>query len=528
MIARSLAALLTLAVVTVMGGNAYGSAEAVTDPTSQCQMLANEDFSRIPDAPTQVSESKVVEPSGNESSYCQVSGYVAPQVGFILRLPITGWNEKLLQLGCGGNCGSTTDIHASSGDFSGCIDSVRRHYACVLSDNGHTGKGTLWAYNNLQAEIDSAYRGAHVVALAAKVLVERYYRQGPKKSYFWGCSTGGRQALMEAQRFPWDFDGIIAGDPTLGEPDAAMAFLWAARVLTDTNGKFLFEQVDLELLHRAALAKCDLNDGVKDGVIEDPRSCDFDPSKLLCTAGKQPGCLTPEQVGAAQKMYSGPPKSQGSSLFHTPIALKGSELSWQLYFTYGRSFANEEFRYSKFWPNPGPTWDSSDFDFDRDYKRVGLAKALYAPVNPDLREFMAAGGKLLAYTGWNTFVPLQFVDYYETVEKTMGGAASTQKFFRFFAVPGMEHCLGGEGAAAVDWLSYLEDWVEKGQAPYRVVGFHVPVDSSGDPFAGASPVFPLDPATVDFSRTFFPYPTQAKYLGRGNPKDAASFGPIGP
>jgi Tannase and feruloyl esterase len=480
---------------------------------AQCKALASTDFSRLPDAPTELTGTTTVVPSGDEPGYCQVTGYVAPQVGFVLRLPTAGWNGNVLELGCGGTCGSTDYI-------SQCDDPLRRGYACIVSDSGHT-RAFLWAYNNLQAELDYAIRGAHVTALAAKAIVQQHYGQAPKKSLFWGWSKGGQQAMMEAQRFPWDFDGILAGDPSMGGGDAAMAFIWAAHALTDGTGKPLLEETDLKTLHQAVVTKCDLNDGVKDGLIGDPRACDFDPARLLCTAEKHNGCLTAQQIEAVQKIYTGPIISQ-SMRIRTPIALKGSELTWH----WLTDAASEEdwFRYIGFWPNPDPT---TNFDFDRDYQRYGVSRTLHSTYNPDLREFKAAGGKLLSYTGWSTHVPLMFVDYYETAERTMGGRAATRGFFRLFEIPGMNHCAGGEGAFAVDWLSYLESWVEKGEAPEKVIGAHIKLDNPDDYSELFRRLkFPLDPSRIEFFRPAYPYPARVKYLGRGDPKDASNFGPV--
>jgi hypothetical protein len=490
------------------------SGHAQADPAARCKALGSVDFSQIPDAPTQLMETEQVSPGSATSDYCQVSGYVAPSVGFVLALPATHWNSKFIAVGCGGFCGSTDY-------FSSCADPLRRGYACITSDMGHKSREgqALWAYNNLPAELDHAYRSAHVTALAGKAVAERYYGQAPTKAYFIGGSTGGRQAMMEAQRFPWDFDGIVAGMPSLSVTGIHMNLLWDNRAFTDKNGDPLFTQSDLDVLHRAVVARCDLNDGVKDGLIGDPRMCRFHPSELLCTVTRKADCLTAGQIAAAQKIYGGPVSSKGEPIY-MPAALKGSEATWLGWFcnlfgdnpraTY--NFVREEFRYSAFYPNPGPTWKPEDFDFDRDYRRMGVAEGLSAAVNPDLRQFEAAGGKLIAWAGWSDAagMPLHTVDYYETAVKTLGGRAATQDFFRLFMLPGVGHG-AGEGAYVVDWLSYLEAWVEKGRAPDKVISSH-----------------PLDPATIAFSRPVYPYPTAVKYLGHGDPRDAASFGPAEP
>jgi feruloyl esterase len=303
-----------------------------------------------------------------------------------------------------------------------------------------------------------------------------------------------------------------------------MALLWSSRALLDHVGKSLLEARDLELLHGAILSACDMNDGVKDGLIGDPRLCKFDPQKLLCTTESSTGCLTETQIAAIKKIYSGPVDSRGIPTY-TSVAMKGSELLWRspsLFTTFGREFANDEFRYSGFWPNPGPSWESADFDFNRDYKRFGITSALFSPVNPDLRKFKAAGGKLIAYQGWNGYMPLHMVDYYETTERTMGGRTSTQDFFRLFMIPGMEHCSGGDGAYAVDWLTYLETWVETGAAPNQVLSAHLRNTPTHDTKRIR---FPLSQEAVSFSRPVYPYPLRAIYAGFGDPNDAKNFTP---
>jgi hypothetical protein len=501
---------------------------SVGGPVASCEALNDADFSQTADAPSQIAEAKAIAADTDIPRYCRVSGYVAPSVGFILSLPDDNWNGKFIQLGCGGFCGS---VSATT-----CGDFVRRGYACIVSDNGHksAANGALWAYNNLQAEIDHGYRAAHVTALTGKAIVKYRYGRSPQKSYFMGNSTGGRQALIEAQRFPWDFDGIVAGVPSISVTGVHMNLLWGNRALTSKPGEPLITQKELDVLHRAVIEKCDLNDGIKDDLIGDPRGCGFDPRDLQCRTAKTASCLTGEQIEAVRAIYGGPVTSTGESIY-MPGALKGSEATWVSWFigknaraTY--DFVREEFRYSAFQPNPGPSWKPEDFDFDRDYKRFGMAESISSAANPDLRQFKAAGGKLLMWAGWSDAagMPLHTVDYYETVERLFGGRAPTQDFFRLFMLPGVEHGLGA-GAFAVDWLSYLEAWVENGQTPQRVISSHVKhddlkLDNPADAAILARRLrFPLNPGNVDFSRPAYPYPTEVKYQGRGNPSDPASF-----
>lgn len=501
----------------------------------RCAALEDVDFATIPDAPTQLTGAQVRNDSTETPPTCEVSGYISKSIGFQLALPDQDWNGKFLQLGCGGFCGAA--------DLGACDAAVRRGYACAVSDMGHrsTFRDALWAYNNLEAEVDHGYRATHVTALASKTIVERYYGRAPQRSYFMGSSTGGRQAMMEAQRFPWDFDGIVAGVPSLSVAGIHMNLLWANRSMVNSAGEPLFTQSDLDLLHRAVVAKCDLNDGIADGVIGDPRLCSFEPSELRCGAGKQQECLTTLQVEAARRIYGGPVTSQGKPIY-MPGALKGSEQTWLDWFTglargnrrATYNFVREEFRYAAFLPDPGPMWKPEDFDFNRDFRRLDMTEALSAAVNPDLRRFKAAGGKLLVFAGWSDAagMPLHTVDYYEAAERSMGGRAAVQEFLRLFMIPGMHHDLG-EGAFAVDWLSYLERWVETDVAPDQVLSSHVETsDLDGlEPDAYYRGLlrrlqFPLDPARVRFTRPVYPYPTSARYSGRGDPNSAANFLPV--
>jgi hypothetical protein len=498
---------------------------ADTVSATQCKALGNVDFGTIVDAPAQVVSAEPVEAKGDVAAYCEVKGYVAPNVGFLLDLP-SSWNGKFLELG-------------GVGEISNDICHYRLHngYACVASDMGM--KTDLSFYDNLQAKVDNGIRAAHVVALAGRAIIEKYYSKRLQESYFWGCSVGGRQALVEAQRFPWDFDGIIAGAPPVNQTMVYTNLAWGNRATHDRQGNTLLATNELKLLKKAAVAKCDLDDGVRDGVIGDPLHCSFDPAELSCKADQSRDCLTPEQVAAAKKIYSGPMTAAGLKLLPGG-ALPGSEQpQWQwagggwshFYGDQMVSTVTSGFRYLFFMPEPGPTWNLSDFDVDRDYKRLGLVEALYDSSNPDLRKFKAAGGKMIAYQGLNDpgVLPGSTIDYYETVERTMEGREATKTFFRLFALPGVDHCGFGDGAFAVDWLGALEAWVEKGRAPDKLIASHVKLDDLKFPDDYVKIQrrleFPLDAATVTFTRPAYPYPVRAKYKGSGDSNDAANFVP---
>jgi len=507
------------------------------DDAAHCQAVGAADFSNIVDAPTQVSEARLVkdvagllgDPGelgrffgmdkltkafGNVQPTCRVSGYVSPNVGFVLLLPVSNWNGKFLHVGCGGWCGSTAFVPLACASHPG--------YACIGTDMGHTGEGGLWSRNNLQAQIDFSYRATHVATLAGKAIVERYYAAAPNKSYFMGCSTGGYQGMVEAQRFPWDFNGIIAGAPDMDESDLAVRGVWLKRNFIGKDGKPVLSPDDVRLLHEAVLAKCDMDDGVKDGIVSAPYSCAFDPAELECKVGRHAGCLSPVQVQAVKNIYGRPISSNGEPISSRGV-FPGSELAWAESFS--NTWGDDFFKDTALLSIPGTEWKYTDFDFDKDYKRSGIG-VLYADTNPDLRRFKAAGGKLLSYQGGNDTleIPGAVFDYYETVEKTIGGRAATRDFYRLFMIPGMNHCGGGDGAFAFDYLSYLEAWVEHGKAPDVMIGAHV---TGLGKYGAALLKMPLDPATpVSFTRPVYPYPQHAKYKGSGDSKDAANFTPV--
>lgn len=499
----------------------------VSEQERACSALASADFSAIPDAATQITEVKMMKAEKSIPAFCMVKGYVAPSVGIKLGLP-PNWNRKFMEVGCGGTCG-IVDNAFSEGDA--CEAALRKGYACIATDAGHTGAWIdgLWGYGNLQAKLSWGYQAPHLTALAGKAITERYYGVSPRKSYFIGGSNGGRQALQEAQRFPGDFDGIVSLAPATDISTIFLTFAWGSRFTHDADGKALLGSAELRLLTDAAVAKCDLDDGVKDNVIGDPLHCSFDPSQLKCRVGQTSGCLTSIQVSAVKKVYAGPVSSTGGSL-SLGGPLVGSESGGWLGSYVGQDgqpagytrFAIDVFRYLLFSPDPGPTWTLRDLDFDRDPKRLSTMQALYDATNPDLRKFKAAGGKLLIFVGLNdeAVLPRNTIDYYETLERTMGGRAATQSFTRLFLLPGISHGGDGDpGAGTFDYLTALEAWVEDGKAPDRLVAAHLKKPQS---WTLEFP-FPLEADKVRFTRPVYPYPLRAIYKGSGDPNDAASF-----
>jgi Tannase and feruloyl esterase len=521
----------------IASGSALAQPAATVSPpnaVTSCSALLSTAFSHVEDAPFQLTDAHVVAASGESPAYCRVRGYIWPQVGIEMHLPLANWNGKFMEVGDGGWGGEMYLFL--------CKGPVRRGYACIASDMGHQGKTGLglWARDNPAARADWGFRATHVTAVAGRALVNAYYGKSPSRSYMYGCSTGGYQGLVESQRFPWDFNGIVAIAPdATSEADISMRQVWMYRNLYDAHGKPLFSTSDLALLHRAALRACDIGDGLKDGIIGNPFACKFDPAVLACRAGHGSGCLSPQQITAARNIYAGPHTSSGVAI-STRGVFPGSEMDWASEPGASTEVA-EFFKYILYRPAPGTGWTINDFDFDHDYTRLGLG-AEYTDNNPDLRRFKAAGAKLIVAQGGNDGleIPGAIFDYYETVERAMGGRRATMDFFRLFLVPGMRHCSSGDGAFAVDYLSYLEAWVEKGHPPDMMVGAHVDSryllahspDRTGKGrdriwSAAFRLTYPLGPnVPVSFTRPLYPYPAYARFKGKGDPDDARNFAPV--
>jgi len=518
--------------IVTLGFCAHVQAAEIADPVAppdtavqRCTALRGTDVSDDPAILVRITEAAVAKQAPDVPEACMLEGYINSTVGFKIALPLRDWNGKYLQGGCGGSCGTTK--------LFWCDDPLRRGYACASTDMGH--KGAIgdwnWAANNLSAKADFGFRATHIMALAGKALAARYFGRELKHAYFWGCSTGGRQALIEAQAFPWDFDGILAGSPPLDEIGTGTQLAWSVKANMDDLGKPILDEASVRLLHEAVVKACDMNDGIKDGLIGDPRRCSFDIESVRCRAGRAAACLNDAQVRTARKIYSGPVDDANRPVGRTGGAMLGSELYWLGDYLYGNgrdpqylSFIQNFMRYAAFDPAAGPSWKLADLDVARDSKQFGMNEFLFDATNPDLRRFKAAGGKMIGFQGWadTSVVPMQYVDYYETVTRTMGGPRKTQDFYRFYTVPGMRHCSSdGAGGDMIDYLTALEKWVEQAQAPEVLIGANF--DWRGVPFR--APVFPLDPAHVKFTRPAYLYPAVAVYNGKGDPTSAQSFKP---
>lgn len=517
---QSVASLIVAAVMMV----AASGAEAQTDVAARCAALAKLDLADLTDAPTAITSATLIAQTETDPAYCKVEGYIAPQIGIEMRLPATNWNGKFVKSGCGGPCGVVQGER--------CEAHVARGYACIVSDMGHKGffYDALWAYNNWPAKIDYAFRATHASAVLGKALADRYYGVAPAKSYYEGCSTGGRQGLVAAQRYPADFDGIIAGAPIINYTGNVLQVLWGLQALRGADGRPMLSKDDIGRLHTAVLETCDAEDGLADGILQDPRQCRFDPRRLVCGEDKQTGCFSPAQIDAIAKVYTPVRDPQGLALY-TGGPVPGAEPSWLGNIAAPEGPAaifnrliQDVFRYHVFIDSPGPSWTFDDFDWSRDPQRMGGWESILGGSNPDLRKFKDRGGKLIVYQGWDdsTVFPRNIIDYRDTVARVMGGEEPTQAFLRLFMVPGLGHCLMGPGTDTFDWMTLLEDWVEKGRAPDMAPGAKMKT-----PRSFTTPIrFPLNEADVAFRRPVYAYPRVARFNGRGDPADPARWTPV--
>ena len=500
-------------------GLALGQAGAQsTSPTETCKGMGTTEFAELLDARTTI-VSVAIEPAANGlPAYCKVDGMVAPQVGFELRLPTAGWNGKFLMQGCGFMCGYL--------NMDACDDGLARDYAVVNTDMGHGGGmgTTSWARNQYGSKIDFGYRATHVVALASKALIARYYGKPARFSYFRGCSTGGRQAMVEAQRFPNDFDGIIAGGAVLDETgDGLLHLVWSGRASLDAEGHQILSPAKVEMLHKAVMKACDGLDGSTDGVIQDPMVCSFKLASLQCKGGDAAGCLTDREIAAVQLIYAGAHNARGEKLYPGGMMF-GSEMEWiPLFVGVGGQLPNylqkgmtQVFRDVFLAEDPGPDFSLQKVDFERFNESLGVIEPIYDARNPDLSAFKRHGGKLIVYHGWDDaeIPPGVAIDYYDKVTRLMGGEEAMSAFYRLFLVPGMAHCRRGPGADAIDYMSALEAWVERGIAPDSLMAYHPKVAQA---YNGLPPLrYPLAVGSYSWSRPVFPYPQSARYRGRGD------------
>jgi feruloyl esterase len=497
-------ALLAITLVAVVTGRAT-TTEAQKPPPSldaaRCLALSG---ASIGDAT--LLSSAIVPAGGALPEHCRVVGRInGSEINFAVRMPTTTWNGNLYHEGGGGLVGYIPD------GFRG----LARGYASMGTDTGHTGAPPVplfdasWALDDPEKQLDFGFRAVHLSTVAAKQLIAVAYGEGPKYSYFEGWSNGGRQGMMEAQRYPDDFDGIIAGSPVMDLTGANLGHNHNQQTLLTVP----IPAAKLPVLAAATLAQCDGEDGLTDGLIDLPRGCDFDPAVLTCPGGDAPDCLTAAQVQSVAQIYAGARNS--ANVLLNPGPLPGGEdgpSGWELWITGPGPFGvpigflvqDGSMKYFFF---SDPAYNSMTFDIDTDLAAVQALESTLDATDPDLSEFRKSGGKLLMWHGLSdpSVMPTGTLDYYNAVVETMG-RSKVGKFLRVFFAPGMHHCFEGCGLGlnTFDALTAMEQWVEHGKAPNELDASHV---GAGTPR----------------TRPLCAYPNVAVYDGSGEVTEASNF-----
>ena len=466
-------------------------------------------------------------PLDNLPAFCRLAGVIRPSsdsdIRFEVWLPASDWNGKFLSVGNGGFAGSI--------NYNAMGDNLRRGYATAATDTGHEGDAVdaSWAFGHPEKVIDYGYRALHATTENAKALIQAFYSSPARHSYFDSCSDGGREALMEAQRFPGDFDGILAGAPGNFWTHLLAAVVEIVQSMYAKDPSGYIPSTKLPAIQSAALAACDAQDGVKDGIISNPLQCHFDPSVLLCKGEDSRDCLTAPQLSSLKRLYAGAQDSHGKQIF--PGFMPGAEdgpNGWAPWVTgnapgqsLGPGFAENYFRYMVF---QDPAWNSLSANADiTEAMADQKTGAILNSTDPDLGRFKGRGGKLILYHGWNdpAISPLNTINYYKSVLAKMG-AENVDGFVRLYMVPGMQHCFPGPGPNSFGQTGHptakgkaygvydaLEEWVEKGTAPDDIIATKYLDD---DVAKG-----------VQMTRPLCPYPQIATYKGTGDTNDAANF-----
>ncbi len=446
-------------------------------------------------------------PLGNLPAFCRVALTLSPSQDSAIRvevwLPENGWNGRMEGTGNGGFAGKISYGSLASG--------LRQGYAVANTDMGmavpaqgdatvFTGRPERWS--------DWGYRATHEMTVRTKQIIHAFYGRDAEHSYFSGCSTGGEQALMEAQRFPDDYDGIVGGAPAHNRTGVHMSILWDF-VSTRRNAESFLPTAKLPVLANAVLAACDARDGVKDGIVADPRKCDFDPQVLLCKGSETSDCLTSAQVETVRRVYAGPSNPHTAKQIY-PGVPRGSELGWGAFGPPADATQIPPFAPIFRWVF-GRDWDWRMFDFDRDAAQMEkvLSGRLNA-VSDNLQKFRSRGHKLIVYHGWADWLvpPEESINYFEAVQqREKGGSRNTDDYFRLFLVPGMQHCGGGTGANQFDALTAVADWVERRAAPSQLIASKPPANAG----------------TATVHRLLCPYPQEAQYSGSGSTEEATNW-----
>lgn len=501
---------IALSALLALTGIGLGHSSAATAQTdTRCQVLAAASFG---DAKI---ETAVV-----DGQICKIKGLATPttqsSIHFAVWLPLSGWNGRIEMIGNGG--------YSPQIRFDELAALVRDGNAAVATDTGHGGEGLDFGFDNTEAIADWGHRAVHESIAAGKAVATDFYGRSPRYAYFEGCSTGGHQALMEAQRYPTDFDGILAGDPGNNRTNLNFGFLWQflSNHPNGDNHHPILSADDLKLVNHAVMEKCDALDGVRDGIVTDPRLCHFNPEELRCSATKTAECLSEIQIGALRKMYAGAHRSDtGESIYPGwPVSSEWIEGAggWQVYWANPQK-PDEPQRadYFRRWAFHDPGWNWWTFDWAKgvDTARTRLGPLVDA-VSSDLSAFRQHGGKLIIYQGSADPVVSapDTVAYYDRLTHNNPGAKS---FVRLFMVPGMAHCAGGPGATSFNSGAdsdhnislALRSWVEGDKAPERIIAVK---------YKGRTP-----DSGIAMSRPLCAWPKLPAYKGNGDTNDATNF-----
>lgn len=480
---------------------ALASACVAAAPQKKCEDLKATAFAKEFGPDVKIESAQLVEAAANLPEHCDVRGVIWPEAKFAVKLPVN-WNNRFQMVGNGGWAGTIS--------LAAIDTALRLGYAATSTDTGHDAQkepGATFAYpgpNNPNAArklIDHGYLAVHETALLAKKMIRAYYGTDPQYSYWVGCSTGGRQGLMEAQRYPEDFDGYVVGAPVLNLTGLQTKSVYNYRFAGSGPGQIKPEQS--QMLSKAFLEKCDALDGVKDGLVENPLKCGFDPAKDLqkcASTSSNVACFTDPQIESLKKVYDGVRDSMGRQLF--PGMPPGGDGAATNGFNLGETFL----KFMAFHPPAGPDWDYRTLNIDTDPARMAATSMAVDATIPDLTAVKMRGGKILHYHGWSDpgVSPKMSIEYHEAAMKTMG-AKETDEFYRLFLVPGMGHCQGGPGCGNVDWLTPVVQWVEKGIAPAVLIGAHV------------------EGGQTTRTRPLCMYPKEARYKGSGSIDAAENF-----
>jgi len=437
-------------------------AHAATD----CSLLLDLDIAEV-----QIQQAELI---AKPAPHCKATGVIGRNIGFSVWLP-HAWNGRFVMGGAGGFV-RPEDNHALRllGDSV-----ITRGFATASTDTGHTGGGqeSSWALNDLEAIVNYGHLGMHRAVVASKAVINRYYAQRIGKSFFFGCSNGGRQALHEAQRYPGDFDGIVAGAPALNWTGNAGAFVNIVQhMLPDPSnlGTALVTPDDRRLLRDAIETQCDALDGLRDGILHDPNACKFDAATLQCDVHQTSGCLSKQKIAAIQSVYQGPKHSGGPLFFGFPFGAEDVNVNgWGSWLTDGppEGGVNAAFNFGvgimRNFVYHDPNWDYTTYDWERFRRDVEPVANVLNADNPDLSAFRAQGGKLLMYHGWAdvALTAHMSTDYVDRVYATDSNARAD---VRLFMMPGVLHCYNGRGPSVVDWLQVLESWHDDGRPPQHL------------------------------------------------------------